>query len=325
MGAISKHGHAFLGNGSKYHLSALPLRHGLFRHRVDDFQHHVVLVHVHAVLFQAFEGYPRPGDFRQPVQVACVDAQQLLQLLAHFLGPGFRAEAAGLQVNVLPRLQPHFPNGFPQMRGVGGGAAEHGGPHFPHHHDLPLGVAAGHGNHHGADFRGPLMRPQSAGKQAVAVANLDDVVPSAPGRRQGPGHQLGPYVHVVFGVSHHNGLAGGAGRALNPHDFRFGGGEQTVGEIVPQVGLLREGQQHNVVGRTNVLGLYALCVHPGPVNGHVVVYPPNHFPQPPALQGVPLVPAHTLHCRIPDFMRPFPRHTCSLRLQKICKIIQPSR
>ena len=267
---------------------------------IDDLGDHVILVDVHAVLLQALEGHARAGDLGQAINIARVDAQQLLDALAHLLGPGLRAEAARLQLQILLRIDSHLPDGLAQVGGVGGRTAQKRGTQVLHHQDLALSVAAGHGNDHRPDAVRTLIRAKSAGEQAQAIGDLHDVILSGAGGGQRAGHHLAPNVDVVAGVSGHDGLARGAGGTLNAHDLALRRSQQVEGVIVPQVGLFHEGQVLQILEAADVLRLHPCGVHPRPVHGHIFILPLHGGSEALALQGRQLVAADTFHGRIVD-------------------------
>ena len=63
-----------------------------------------------------------------------------------------------------------------------------------------------------------------------------------PGGDEGAGHQFGPGLDILLGVAHHGGLAGGAGRGVDPDDLLQGRGKEPVGIGVPHVLLGGEGE-----------------------------------------------------------------------------------
>jgi hypothetical protein len=224
---------------------------------------------------------------------------ELFDAYAHAVAPGFRAENAGLQLQ-LGELDAHLVDGFTQVGGVGGGADEHGGAEVLHHHDLPLRVAAGHGDHHRAETRSSLMQAETAREQAVTVSHLDDVVRSAAAGRQAARHHFRPDLHVVRGIAGDDGLAGGAGGAMDADDVPLGSGQQPEGILVPQVRLLGKWQIADIVYRFDVAGLNPDGVPARPVEGDVLVHALHGAAEPLPLELGTLVAAHTLIFLIVD-------------------------
>ncbi|MPM78477.1 hypothetical protein SDC9_125488 [bioreactor metagenome] len=60
----------------------------------------MILVDVHSRLLAAFERDARANDLRQAVDVEGLEAELFLQLAAHLVGPGFRAEDARLERDI---------------------------------------------------------------------------------------------------------------------------------------------------------------------------------------------------------------------------------
>ena len=155
--AVANHRHAFLGDGGKHQLALLAIRQHRARHGVDDLRNHVILVHVHAMLFHALKAHARARDFGKPVNVQRVQTQQPLDLAAHFLRPRLGAKAAGLQLQ-LRTVNAHLFQRFAQIQRVARRAAQMRRAQLQHHHDLALRVAAGHRHRHRADAPRALMR-----------------------------------------------------------------------------------------------------------------------------------------------------------------------
>ncbi|MPN24182.1 hypothetical protein SDC9_171576 [bioreactor metagenome] len=110
-GAVAEQRECFFGNACEYQLAFLAIRQYLTGIRVDDFSDKVVFIDVHTCLFAAFKGHARPRDFGEPVNIIGFDAKLILNILAHFLTPGFRTEDTGFQLNFI--LKTHFTNRFP--------------------------------------------------------------------------------------------------------------------------------------------------------------------------------------------------------------------
>ena len=108
--------------------------------------------------------------------------------------------------------------------------------------DLPFGEPGAGGYHRAPDPGGALMKPETAGKQAVSVSVLNQIVFADAGSRKVAAHAVGPLVHIIGGVWPGDGLAGGAGRGMHPHHLRHGHGAQAEGVIVAQVVLDRHRQ-----------------------------------------------------------------------------------
>ena len=146
------------------------------------------------------------------------------------------------------------------------------------------------------------MRAQAAGKQAVAVGNLHNVVFAHVGAVHGAGHQLCPAIHVAAGVTGHAGLAGSAGGCMNAHNFALRHGEEAERIVVAQILLFGKGQKVQVLHAMDVLGRDAQLLHLVAVEGHVFVNAAHHVAQPLILKGAQLLAGHGFHCGIPVFM-----------------------
>ena len=230
------------------------------------------------------------------VNIIGLDAQLALDVAAHLLGPGLGAEDAGLELDLIP--QAALVDALGQESGVRGGAAEDGGAEVTHELDLSVRVAGGHGQGQAADLVGAAVQARAAGEEAVAIGNLNDVVRAAARGGDAARHQLRPHVHIVLRIAGDDGAAGGAAGALDAHDVVQRRGEQAVGELVAQVGLLHEGQVFEIVHIADVLGADALGVHARAVDGNVVVFVFHRPAQALGLEGVKLIAADGFHFRV---------------------------
>ena len=149
---------------------------------------------------------PGASDFRQAVNIVGLDGQGLFNLPAHFLGPGLGAKDADAHPQAL-RVDALVPHRLADVQGVAGGAAQNVRAVVLENLHLAVCVAGGHGNHRGAQLLGAVVEAQAAGEQAVAIADVDEVLVSAAAAHNGAGGAAGPDVQVVLGVGHHGLLA----------------------------------------------------------------------------------------------------------------------
>ena len=261
----------------------LPRGQGLQGRRVDDLGEEVVFKHMEAGLgFEALDGHARAENLGQAVNVQGVEAEALFNLGAHALGPGFGPEDPHPELG-LGEVHPHFLAHLRQVQGEGGGAADDGGAEVLDEHDLAPGLAAGYRDDRRSQPLGPVMDPQAPGEQAITVSDVDDIAPVGAAGGQSPGHQLRPGFQVPLGIGHGGGLAGGAGRGVNPHDLVHGGREHAEGVIVPQVLLDGQGQQANIFQSADVFRLDPQLIHAPAIERHQMVNPFHHRLQAPEL------------------------------------------
>jgi hypothetical protein len=153
-----------------------------------------------------------------------------------------------------------LPGAVDEVEEVGRRAADGGHAEILHHHDLPVGVAARDGNDGGAEAFRAVVGAEAAGEQAIAVGVLDDVARVQAAGGEAAHHDLGPHRHVVLGVGHDDGLAGGAAGGVHAHDVPQRGGEEPEGVGVAQVGLGGEGQLGQVGERLDVCRRQFACL-----------------------------------------------------------------
>ena len=99
------------------------------------------------------------------------------------------------------------------------------------------------------------MDAETAGKQAVAEEVLHNVGAAESAGQEPAFYNLGPDFHVFFGVTHHDGLAGGARTCVQAHDFAQVYGEQAIRVGVAQVLLHGEGELGHVLEGLDIFGL----------------------------------------------------------------------
>ena len=140
---------------------------------IDRLHEEMVLEDVHAVAaLHAFHGDPGSHDLGEAVDVQRLDRQGVFDLDPHLLAPGFGAEDPDPEFQGL-HVDPHCPPLLGQVQGVGGGAADRRRAEVLEDHDLPFRVAAGDGNDACPQLFGPVVGPEPAGEQAVAVSIVD--------------------------------------------------------------------------------------------------------------------------------------------------------
>ena len=116
------------------------------------------------------------GELRHAVVVRDGDAQVLLDALAHFLGAALASQNAVLQAGIGLLGIGTLPDQLPQVQGIAGSGHQAGDAEIPQHHQLLLGIARGGRNDRGAHLLQAKVQAQSAGEQAVAKGDLDDIL-----------------------------------------------------------------------------------------------------------------------------------------------------
>ena len=138
-------------------------------------------------------------------------------------------------------------------------------------HHLPVGVAARHRHHRCADRLEAVVGTEAAGEQAVAKGVLHDVAPADAGRGKRAQHHRRPHLDVLGRVGHHDRLAGGAARGVQPHDLRHRAGKEAKGIGVAQIGFHRERQAPQISQRLDAGRRQAARVHALTEEGHMRV------------------------------------------------------
>src|SRR3970282_2015965 len=105
----------------------------------------------------------------QTISIQGLDGQTLLQLLAHPLGPGFRAEESYLQ-GAFGGIDTLFFHLIDDIETVGRRHRYEPRPEILDQLDLSFRLAAGHGDHGATQAFRTVMEAQPTGKQAITVS-----------------------------------------------------------------------------------------------------------------------------------------------------------
>ena len=135
----------------------------------------MVLTDVGTVLALAFVAYARSHDFAQTIEVVAFQAQAVLNFLTHILCPWLGAESTNAKLDHVFR-NAHFLHRFGQIKGVGRGAGDACDAKVADQLRMLLGVTRGSWNHRGPNHLNAVMRTETTGEQAIAIAYGERVV-----------------------------------------------------------------------------------------------------------------------------------------------------
>src|ERR1700694_3355465 len=189
--AIAEHRQCLLGERRDDELARLALGDRPPAAGVDDLEEKMVLPAVQPVLRLALDGYARPHDLGQAINVDRLQAKPDLDLAPHGLAPWLGAEQPDLELALLE---------------VGAGALGDLGDV-----ERIRGRCAQHARAARAEAPGAEMRAEPAGEQAVSIGVVDHIARSRPGAGHRARHQARPGVEILLRVADHGRLAGGAG------------------------------------------------------------------------------------------------------------------
>ena len=280
---VADHRHRALAQRGEHQFALGAVGQQLAGLRVHDLRVEVVLENVQPGLVRALDGHTRADDLREAVDVVRLDAAVRLDVPAHRLGPGLRAENARAQRQLLD-VHAQFAGPLDQVDEVAGRAADGGDVEVLHDHDLPVGVAAGDRDDRRAERLRAVMRAEAAGEQAVAVRVLDDVAGMQPAGGETAHHHARPDVHVLLRVGDDDRLARRPARSVQADHFLHRTGEQAERVRVAQVRLLHERQPRDIPERLQVVRLDPALVHPLAVEGDAVMGAPHAALEPAQLQ-----------------------------------------
>ena len=201
---------------------------------------------MHGIAFLTADTDAGAVDLGQAVDIVELDAEQVLDTLAHLVAPALGADDALLELNLV--AQAALLDFLAEQQRVARSRTQHGGLEIDHHLDLLLGVAGPHGHRHGAELLATCLEPDSRSPQAVTWRNLHTVFLGNTRVFVAARELRRPVVDVFLGVGNHDRRARRARRRVNPHDLagRNGNRPERVGRA--QVGFVREGQLGKVLG-----------------------------------------------------------------------------
>jgi hypothetical protein len=111
----------------------------------------------------ALAGHAGAHDLRQAVDIDGIDAEALLDLAPHFVGPGLGAEDADAQA-AFGRLHALLDHLVGDGQHVGRGSHDHGRLEVLDQLHLLFGLAAGHRDHRGAQGLAAVVGAEAAGE-----------------------------------------------------------------------------------------------------------------------------------------------------------------
>src|SRR3989304_8264142 len=92
-GTVAEQGESFLGNGREDELPFFPVGQDLASLGVNNLGNEMVLENMETLFgLNTLNAHPGPDHFAQPVNVDRLDVEFSLNLIPHFLGPGFGPE-----------------------------------------------------------------------------------------------------------------------------------------------------------------------------------------------------------------------------------------
>lgn len=192
---------------------------------------------------------------------------------------------------------------FGDVQRIGRRAAQHLRSEVLQEHHLARGVAPRHRHDRAAQPLGPVVQPQPAGEQPVAIGVMYHIVWPHAARRQRPGAALGPGADVALGVAHHGRLAPRARRGMEPHHPAERLGKQAEGIVVAQVAFAGEGEAAQIVQAVQIAGVHPCRVELLPVERHPLVHRRQPQPQPLRLHLLESFAGHRLDFRVPEHHR----------------------
>ncbi len=297
-GAVADDRTRLLGQAGDHQFALLALGDRFKGVGVQARDQNIVLLDVHAGAGRAFAGDAGADDFGETVVVEGVDAQLFLNGAAHLFRPRLAAEV-GEPEREVPFFQPLALNGFREVQGVGGGADQCVDPGVLEQHDLPLGVAAGGGQHRRADPFDAAVQPEAAGEEAVTEGNLYELVAGQAACNQEAGAEIGPELHILFGVADEGRLAGGAARSVDAGEFAPGHRKEAEGIGVAEVLLGGERETLQVGDGFDRIRRDVLFRELAPVERNLLSLF-NGAPQMGGLELGPVGARHTLGGRVED-------------------------
>ena len=283
-GPVADHRQTLFGERREHQLAQFPVRQHFARLRVDDLGQEVILPDDRAVFrLDTFVGDTRPHDLGQPVDIDGVHVERLFHLAPHRIGPGFGPEDADFERRA-SRVQTKLMILLKDIEHIGGRDHDRLGREILNERHLPLGHPTRHRDRRGPQPFDPVMRAQTAGKEAIAIGIVHDVAGSHARGTQRPRDEIGPVGDVARGISHDGRFARRAGTGMHTYDLLARDREKPEGVVVAQVALVGEGELGEVRQRVKIVGMHPRLVEPLPIHRHVVIGMTQRPFQPPQLQ-----------------------------------------
>ena len=220
---------AFLLQRGQDDFARLAIGHKLAGLGVYELEIQEIAPHVHGIAFLAADADTGTVDLGQAVDVVELDAEQVLDTLAHLVAPALGADDALLELNLV--AQAALLDFLAEQQRVARSRTQHRGLEIDHHLDLFLGIAGPHGHRHGAELLAACLEPDSRSPQAVTWRNLHTVFLGDTRVLVAARELRRPVVDVFLGVGDHDRRARRARRRVNAHDFagRDGNRPERVG------------------------------------------------------------------------------------------------
>ena len=251
-GAITQNGHSFLRQGGEDEFTCLTYRQGFQRHGVYDFRIEVVLADVGAVLHLAFVADTGAHDLRKPIDVISLQAQTLLNLLAHVLCPGLSAKGSDTQLDIF-LADSQFVHCLGEVQGIGRGAGNACDAEVAYEFQVLFRVTRSRRNAGGTQVFHSVVSTQAAREEAIAVCYRERIVASDTKSRKTAGHALAPYTYIFTRIAHNGGIARGATGGVHADNLALRSCLQAEGIVVAQILLGGEGEFPDILYRLDVI------------------------------------------------------------------------
>ena len=259
----------------------------------------MILTDVRAVLHLTFVADRGAHHLRETIEVVALQAQALLYLLAHLLRPRLSTEGAHTQLDLVFR-DAHLVHCFGQIEGIAGRTGDARHAEVADKLQVLLGIASRGRNNTGTNMLHAVVGAESAGEQAVTIADGEGVVAGDAVGRQTAGHALAPHANVLAGVAHDGGVTRSTAAGMDADDLALRSGLQAKGIVVAQVFLRGEGQLVDVLDGLDVVRPDVQLLQLVTIERNVVVDVLHNFVQAFALERAHLVAAHAFFVRIPN-------------------------
>ena len=238
MRAIADQRSAFLAQRGENQLPDLAVGHRRARVGIDDLDVNVVRPTCMPAARRR-KCRCRAVDLRQTVDVVDLDAQLVLNAVAHLLAPALRSDDALPQVKAVANGA--LPDLLGQQKRIRARGGENRRLQILHHLQLLLGVAGAHGDGHGSEALRAELEADARRPQSIAGRNVDAVLVGDARHLVATRELNGPVLDVFAGVGDDDGRARRAGGAVDAHDLLIGNRLQSKRVRGAQVVFLGEG------------------------------------------------------------------------------------
>ena len=253
FGAVAQERECLLVDRGENQLSLFAVGEDFTGLGIDDLRDEVVFIDVHAVLAGTLKSHAGTGDLGESVDVISLDPELVLDVMAHFLGPGFCAENTGFELDLVAHAA--LSDRLGKIGSIRRRAAQDSGAQICHKLELAVGIAGRHGERQGSELVRAAVEARTACEKAVAVTDLHNIISGGSCRRQGSCTASLPHIDIILCIAGNDPPAGRTARGMNADAVRKRNSKESVGILSAEILLAQERQLVKILYALNILRL----------------------------------------------------------------------